>query len=390
MDSIGTHSTSMDQITCHPGDRLLVFAPHPDDESLACGGLIQRARQAGADVCVVIATDGDANPWPQRVIEKRWRLGPDATARWGLVRGSEARAALQALGIAEDKARFLHWADQGLTRRLMERGAESMAQLRQLIGLHRPTLVAMPSLLDSHPDHSALALLLKAALRAENNDARLLSYWLHGRIDMADSIVSQLTLTPAELAAKRVAALSHDSQTRFGRSRLLRFVAASEEFRQPVATVPCMQTTWRWRFRSRGTFGVAAARQIRIVAISATGTLHAASFDLRDAVRSGRLRMTHRGVRTLEIETTPLWAGAQWVVAKLDTSHRINVYDEFAWTISADAQRSASPQPSSLPGICPEASTAAADPNVEEPSHEEASVEEDSRLSFNQRPIPER
>jgi LmbE family N-acetylglucosaminyl deacetylase len=342
------------QITCHAGDRLMVFAPHPDDESLACGGLIQRAQAVGAPVLVVIATDGDANPWPQRLIEKRWHLGPDAARRWGALRGREARAALQSLGVGEDNARFLHWADQGLTKRLMDQGEASVAQLRQLIREHRPTLVAMPSILDSHPDHSALALMLKAALHAEGNSARLLSYWLHGRtVAAAEGMVSWLPLTPAELAAKRIAALCHVSQTRFGTSRLLRFVGASEEFRQPVARVADAQTTWRWHFKSRGMFGVAAARQIRIVAISEAGTLRAASFDLCEAIRSGHLRITHRGVRNIAVEMAPFWAGALWAVAKLDTTHYINVYDEFAWTASAGAPLLAkqaiagSPHPSS-------------------------------------------
>ena len=342
----------MDPITCHADDRLLVFAPHPDDESLACGGLIQRAQAEGAKVMVAIATDGDANPWPQRVIEKRWHLGPDATQRWGARRGDEARAALRALGVDEKNARFLHWADQGLTTRLMEQGQASVEQLRLLVREHRPTLVAMPSILDSHPDHSALALMLQAALRAEDSDARFLSYWLHGRSVIADSVVSQLTLMPHELAGKRIAALAHDSQTRFGTARLLRFVGVNEEYRQPVATAPDVQERWCWRFRARGMFGIAAARWIRIVAISA-GNFHATSFELREAIRSGRLRITHRGLRTIELEMAPLWAGALWVVAKLDSDHRINVYDEFAWTASAGAPLrvkqaiAGSPQPSS-------------------------------------------
>ena len=326
----------MEPITCHAGDRLLVFAPHPDDESLACGGLIQRAQAVGARVRVVFATDGDANPWPQRVIERRWRLGPDATRRWAARRGSEARAALKVLGVHEDDARFLHWSDQGLTARLMAHGEESVQQLRQLIRETRPTMVAMPSILDSHPDHSALALMLKAALRGEASNARLLAYWLHGRSDAARGGVAEFALQPHELAGKRLAALAHDSQTKFGTSRLLRFVAAREQFRQPVATVPSLQDStlqdgWRWSFRSRGVLGVAAARRVRIVGIAADGTLRAASLDLREAVSSGQLRILRRGRRGLELAMAPLWPGAWWVVAKLDTNHRINVYDEFAW-----------------------------------------------------------
>ena len=161
------------EIHCDRDDRLLVFAPHPDDESLACGALIHRALAAGAFVQVVIATNGDANPWPQRLVERRWHLDRESVERWGAMRKGEARAALQALGVHDDRVQFLHWPDQGLTARLVHDGQASVAELAALIRRHRPTLVAMPSVRDSHPDHSALAILLKAALRAEASPARL-------------------------------------------------------------------------------------------------------------------------------------------------------------------------------------------------------------------------
>src|SRR5205823_12408713 len=41
------------------GERILIVAPHPDDEALAAGGLIQRAVARGARVRIVILTDGD-------------------------------------------------------------------------------------------------------------------------------------------------------------------------------------------------------------------------------------------------------------------------------------------------------------------------------------------
>src|SRR3984893_3165663 len=54
--------------------RLMLVAPHPDDEALACSIILQRAVRAGAAVRVIYATDGDDNPWPQRVLERKWRL----------------------------------------------------------------------------------------------------------------------------------------------------------------------------------------------------------------------------------------------------------------------------------------------------------------------------
>jgi len=52
----------------------MMFAAHPDDESLACSIVLQQAVRAGAAIRVVYATDGDDNPWPQRVLERKWRL----------------------------------------------------------------------------------------------------------------------------------------------------------------------------------------------------------------------------------------------------------------------------------------------------------------------------
>ncbi len=320
----------MDQISCDASDRLLVFAPHPDDESLACGGLIQRAQRAGAVVSVVIATNGDANPWPQRLIEKRWNLGPDAAQRWGAVRHAEATAALQALGIPIDNARFLQWADQGLTKRLMDDGDASVEQLRQLIATHRPTLVAMPSVLDSHPDHSALALMLMAALRGENSQARTMSYWLHGR-NGEQHDVSHVALTQEEMIGKRAAALAHVSQTRFGTSRLLRFVAPTEGYIQATMVAPQSPPTWRWRLRAHGRLGVVSARQLHIVAMTANGVIHAITLKLPDA-RKAALQFKRLDARTVQIEMPALWPGPLSVMAKLDTNHRINVYDEFGWT----------------------------------------------------------
>jgi hypothetical protein len=61
-------------LTFTAADRLLVFAPHPDDETIATGELIQLARASGAVVHVVFATDGDNNPWPQRWCERRLHI----------------------------------------------------------------------------------------------------------------------------------------------------------------------------------------------------------------------------------------------------------------------------------------------------------------------------
>ena len=43
------------------GQRVLILAPHPDDEAIACAGVIQQALKAGAKVKIVYLTNGDHN-----------------------------------------------------------------------------------------------------------------------------------------------------------------------------------------------------------------------------------------------------------------------------------------------------------------------------------------
>lgn len=322
----------MEEIVPRSNDRLLVFAPHPDDESLGCGGLIHRAMRAGSSVNVVFVTDGDANPWPQRLAERRWLLDKDARLRWSERRAAEAQLALAALEAGTARTESLHWPDQGLTSRLLDKPMASVGRMRRILADSQPTLIAMPSFRDSHPDHSALALMLMAAYRGERCPARVLNYWLHGLPRVRDKACRGLTLTPQELNAKHAAALSHRSQGLFGTSRLLRFVASTEAFVQPPAALPLACAHWRWRFLSRGKLGALMCNTLKIVAISADGTLRSRRFDLKEAVANGEVAMSRPGIMAVDVSMAPLWPDPAWVVAKLDTGHGLNVYDSFAWS----------------------------------------------------------
>src|SRR5450759_4549976 len=98
--------------------RLMLIAPHPDDEALACSITLHRVVRAGGAIRVIYATDGDNNPWPQRVLERKWRLNAADRERWGKLRRDEALAALRVLGVRASDARFLALPDQGLTNLL--------------------------------------------------------------------------------------------------------------------------------------------------------------------------------------------------------------------------------------------------------------------------------
>ncbi len=213
-------------------DRVLVVAPHPDDESLAAGGLLQRAQHIGASVRVVFATDGDNNPWPQRAAEKRWRIDAAGRGRWGRKRRLEAFAALKTLSVPRNCARFLGYADQGLTAELTE-GGQLFSDLIAEIETFRSSMVIAPSLSDRHPDHNSLALSLTFARRRIDAKVRWFSYLLHGKASVAsEADVYSLELNEEELKIKRCAVLRHESQMILCRNRFLKMVGRRELFYQ--------------------------------------------------------------------------------------------------------------------------------------------------------------
>lgn len=124
--------------------RMVVVAPHPDDEVLGCGGLIHTARCAGIDVRLVSVTQGEA-------------CYPGTVADMADIRGREVRAAMRALGVAEDAITALGLADGAVTAdepRLCD-------VLASLIGPRDLVLGTWEE--DGHPDHDATGRAARAA-----------------------------------------------------------------------------------------------------------------------------------------------------------------------------------------------------------------------------------
>ncbi|HET7064020.1 MAG TPA: PIG-L family deacetylase [Rudaea sp.] len=211
-------------------DRVLVVAPHPDDESIATGGLLQVARAAGAACRVLLVTDGDNNPWPQRWQEKHWHIGPVARARWGARRRSEARAALELLGLEGDDVRCLGLPDLGLTLALMSGRPDVVALLHAQLEEFKPTRLVLPILEDRHPDHSALDVLLRLALSRHTGAVpQLVAFGVHGAAPEADSVT--LALTPEQCDIKRAAIQKHTTQMLLSRKRFVAYARLQEPFR---------------------------------------------------------------------------------------------------------------------------------------------------------------
>lgn len=185
---------------------LLVLAPHPDDESLGCGGLIAEHHARGHDVHVMVLTDGTGS-------HPRSREYP--AARLAALRMKEARAAIVALGLPEDRIDFLGLPDGhvSLNGRPFNAAAARIALYARSHGVRT---ICTTWAHDPHPDHQAAYRL--GQLVAREVGARLLGYpvwtwtlpptgWLPdtplrgARLDIAH-----------HLAAKRRAIACHRSQ----------------------------------------------------------------------------------------------------------------------------------------------------------------------------------
>lgn len=196
------------EVTFTASDRLLVVSPHPDDESIACSGLIRHALAAGGSVTVLWMTAGDHNVIGPPLFWKKAAVTPAQFREIGHRRMQEARTAAAVLGLQPQNLVFLGYPDAGLSSIFMRTWssqpyrsgvtntssvpyAESvvagqpqtarnlLADVEHVIASFRPTVIAYPNSVDNHPDHQATCLFVTAALADLQIDPRRLEYVVH-------------------------------------------------------------------------------------------------------------------------------------------------------------------------------------------------------------------
>lgn len=206
-----------------PLDRVLFVAPHPDDEAIPVGGLVQQALAGGGTVRVVYLTDGEHNIWPQRLALHRWRIKPDVQEAWGALRRREALASLRILGAQEEDAAFLGFPDASLSALARAGDTRVTDALAAIVSAFAPTLIISPSCFDLHGDHRAGALFTHRAAGA----APILTYMVHGN-GPPERVAAVVPLSERQRTRKRDAVMCHASQLLLGRRRFLSYVRATE------------------------------------------------------------------------------------------------------------------------------------------------------------------
>ncbi|MEO5811608.1 MAG: PIG-L family deacetylase [Rhodanobacter sp.] len=230
--------------SCTVHTRLLVIAPHPDDETIATGILIQRVHAAGGAVDILLLTDGDNNPWPQRALERRLYIDADARGRWARRRRSELAQAMQHLGVSAEHVHALGWPDLGVTRLLLQADSAAVATVAGLFERLRPNLLIMPALADRHPDHASAHVLARLALVGVAKPPVQWTYGVH--TTEVDTPPVEPDGTQTQRANKQVALAAHASQMALSGARMRRLAARHEHFvRLPAGPIKNDVLPWQ-------------------------------------------------------------------------------------------------------------------------------------------------
>jgi LmbE family N-acetylglucosaminyl deacetylase len=255
---------------------LLVIAPHPDDETLCCAGVIERVVRAGGRASVVWVTSGDGSELDLLFIGRSLWRKPAKMREIAERRMREARAATGVLGLHAAEQLFLGYPDGGVRALLSGNyaspytspftgasavpyaealfpghaytGATLERDLDQVLERVRPTLVLAPSPRDTHPDHSAAGR-LTLRLMARRGQLTAVRCWIvHGGQGwpsprqlspglplppsplLAGVPLASFELTPAEEDRKLEALRAYRTQLETLSPLLLAFVRTTELF----------------------------------------------------------------------------------------------------------------------------------------------------------------
>lgn len=271
---------NLPRINLNKNDRVLILAPHPDDEILACAGVIQKAVELKIPIKVVFLTYGDNNEWSFLIYRKRPVITGRGIRKMGRVRREEAINACSELGLSSDALIFLGYPDfrtlhiwisgwgalspiRGMLSRAIKvpydsayrygaeyKGEEILSDLKDILGDFKPTKIFVSHPSDQNPDHQSFYLFTKVALMELESEISpdVYSYLVHYPnfpkprnifknypLSPPDELLQiaewkMLSLNENEIEKKEIALKKHRSQYGSNRRFLVSFIRTNELF----------------------------------------------------------------------------------------------------------------------------------------------------------------
>jgi N-acetylglucosamine malate deacetylase 1 len=145
----------------------LVVAPHPDDETLGCGGVLAKITRAGGTVYVLFVTDGSASHPGHPVL---------SPVRLAALRRDEARAATGALGIKWHNVFFLDTPDGTLASLDLAHTDEVVAKIADILTKTTAEVLLLTYRHDGSTDHEASIAIVQEALRLTGQQPQILEF----------------------------------------------------------------------------------------------------------------------------------------------------------------------------------------------------------------------
>lgn len=137
--------------------KILIFSPHQDDETIGTGGYIATAIDVGAKVEIVLVTDGNK----RKLRTLRYR---------------EFESATHLLGVPKENLTYLKYPDSSLKNQDKEK---LKTQFTEIIEQKKPDIVISPYSKDIHPDHATIGVIIEEIVKEKN--IKTFEYLVHVR-----------------------------------------------------------------------------------------------------------------------------------------------------------------------------------------------------------------
>lgn len=188
----------------------IVIAPHPDDESLGCGGTIALLKKAGSSVKIIFVSDGslshpNSKKYPAPLLVQ--------------LREKEALSAAKILGLNSDDCYFMRLKDGAVPGKKENDFKAAVLTMMQLLTFLNAENILLPWKNDPHKDHKACWQIVNKAIREINKPINLWHYlvWFWERGSKADKALQhsvdwyRVNIKPV-LGFKKQAITAHQSQ----------------------------------------------------------------------------------------------------------------------------------------------------------------------------------